>query len=196
MAYRAKKDKYTYTDEQIEMLNRSTKYVFRTYMALPDCQVKRDNEADLISAGFDGLCSAVQLWDQNKERTFMSFCILCIDTAMRRKMSRIIKTQFPTIDIDAIIPNEEGDGRTLAEILADPNENVEERGLIKAEADELLDIIYKVCNNQEIQVIELYCNKGLNYLEIAKEMNLSRQRIHQIIQSVRNKVLKKYKIDP
>ena len=181
------------TPEQAKLISDLHNLVYKAWSTLPNGDIKHIYKEEVLLAGYKGLCKGVQHWDPEKY-DLVGYCYHCIKSQMRSEIKYWIKLkQNDVISLDQPIKDsKDGNDVFLYEVIPDPNENVEEKGIMKAEADRLFDIMYEVCTKQEIEVIELYCFHYMNYLSISKIMRLSRQRINQIITSAREKILKKY----
>lgn len=181
-----------YTEEEIKALLQYENMVYKVWSLLEDNWIKTSHRDELLSAGFDGLRRAIMVWDPERGNK-ASFFSIVIKHRMYREIHLIMRREKRTVDIDAPIKNDRGDKEGLIkDLIVDETENVEERAIDKETARELEKIIAQKCNKREIEILDLYCNHDMSYFDIAKQIGISRQRLHQIINRARKKILKKY----
>ena len=182
------------TDEQRQMTYDRMGLIFKTWSLLPDTEIKKSYREDLLDAGYRGLCLAIAKFDPSKGKALKSYCIQYIKSCMHRELGKLTGRSRKIINIDDPIKDDrDGKERTVAETVEDPNVDVERQGIINAEAAVIEQIMYKVCDEHEIEVLDKYVNGFMTYEEVGEVLGTSRQRIGQIVSKARKKILAEYK---
>lgn len=132
------------------------------------------NDEDILQVGMLGLCQAADTWDKSKGIKFSTYACVCISNAIKYEF-RKQRRQIPTISLDKPLDEDE-----CVETLGD---------MVVGEADvEYLDTepLYVKLTPTEKKVFDLL-KQGLAQVDISNRLNLSKQRINQIIRHIRKK---------
>ena len=180
------------TPEQVKTVTELNDMIEVAWRCLPRGDIKFLYKEEILLAGYTGLCRGVQCCDTSKY-DLKAYCFKCIKHAMQAELRKwLANKQLQILDIDRPITSKKtGDQILVSEVLADKTQDVETSAIRKEQTKELFQIIYKVCNKQEIKILKLYLY--LECSEIAETLNLSRQRIYQIISNAREKILQEYR---
>lgn len=154
-----------------------------------------DND-DLIQEGMIGLYKAIRDFDEKKETGFPIFAGICIDRQLYNAVkgaNRLKNSPLNTyISLDLPVENrgnEENGASTLGEMLewmgiSNPEDIVIDRErVVKIE-----EYIKKNLSQFEQKVVNLYID-GLNYQQIAKELDKSPKSIDNALQRIKKKLM-------
>ena len=145
-----------------------------------------DND-DLIQEGMIGLYKAIRDYDVEKETVFRSFASVCIDRQLYNAVkgaNRLKNSPLNTyISLDIPVEargNEENGAATLGEML-------EWVGVSNPE-DILIEYIRQNLSEFEQKVVNLYVD-GMNYQQIAKELEKTPKSIDNALQRIKKKLM-------
>lgn len=147
--------------------------------------------SDLVQEGMLGFSDAIQHYDDKNGTLFFTYAKTCVE---RRILSTIIASQRLKHKIlnESISFNFEAQHQEQADIdilLSDNSMNPELLLISDEEEKELQLKIYSHLSDQERQILELKVN-GFTYEEIAQLLDLSKKKVDNTIQRIRNKLRK------
>ncbi len=193
----------TLSDEELVELSaggdkRATEIIFSRYKNLVKNRAKAyylagADHDDIVQEGMIGLFKAIRDFDVTKQPLFRSFADLCIKRNMisavksstRKKHSPLnsyISLSEPVFD-----DNEE---RTLEEMIIENNSSNPEDMFLQREKTELLNQeIESKLSKLEKSVLVRYLN-GMNYNDIAAELNRTPKSIDNALQRIKHKLNK------
>ncbi len=145
---------------------------------------------DVIQEGMMGLFKAIRSFDATKEASFRTFAELCVHRqivdairgAARRKHSPLNES----LSLDK--PMEEGEEKTLRDLLRDPTVNLEERVILNEEWEALFQQAKKLFSPLEWVVWNEYIN-GKTKREIAWSTGHSTKSIDNALQRMKRKLM-------
>ena len=146
---------------------------------------------DVIQEGMMGLFKAIRSFDPEKEASFRTFAEICVHRqivdairgATRRKHSPLNES----VSLDK--PVEEGEEKTLRDLLKDPNVNLEERVIFNEEWEALFQQAKTLFSPLEWLVWNEYMN-GKSKNEIAWATGHSGKSIDNALQRMKRKLMK------
>lgn len=152
-----------------------------------------DND-DLIQEGMIGLYKAVRDYNAGKEASFATFASMCINrqmitavTASNRKKNTPLNTY---VSFDTPAGNDEDFDMKLVDTLQPETEQNPEKLLIdKERTQDLQTRLFAMLSPFEMQVLNLYL-EGMDYLQIAEELEKTAKSIDNALQRIRSKVSK------
>lgn len=191
------------TDEAVVELSaggdkNATEYILSKYKNLVRARAKQyylagaDRE-DLVQEGMIGLFKAIRDFDNTKQASFLSFAELCvkrqiltaIKTASRQKhqpLNSYVSLSKTVYDDDA--------ERTLVDMLVERDAVDPEEMFLRREKAHALGVkIDEKLSDLEKMVLSMYLD-GMNYQEIAKELNRPPKSIDNALQRVKRKLEK------
>lgn len=189
------------TDEAVVELSaggdkNATEYILSKYKNLVRARAKQyylagaDRE-DLVQEGMIGLFKAIRDFDNTKQASFLSFAELCvkrqiltaIKTASRQKhqpLNSYVSLSKTVYDDDA--------ERTLVDMLVERDAVDPEEMFLRREKVHALGVkIDEKLSDLEKMVLSMYLD-GMNYQEIAKELNRPPKSIDNALQRVKRKL--------
>lgn len=146
---------------------------------------------DLYQEALVGFSDALNSYDENKEANLKTFISLCIE----RRLQNIIikaKTNKNKIFLEALSLDYQKNENscTLKEVISDESINDPLYNISKEEEYyEILKQIKEVLSSNEYEVFTLMIS-GLNYIEIANNLEKTPKQIDNSIQRIKNKVKK------
>ena len=138
---------------------------------------------EFYDLGLIGLTKAIQTYDESKG-TVGNYGYMCIKNEILTELAREKEVDLLSLDYDMT-----GEEFTLTDIIPN-NVNLERDMLKKEEMNELYYCLLKL-KDKEIEVISSYFGLGREKItlnQIAKNMNLSKQRVCVIKQKALNKL--------
>jgi RNA polymerase sigma factor (sigma-70 family) len=133
----------------------------------------RSDDEDIIQVGMIGLIKAADKWDAEKG-SFSNFAVICIRGSIASEIKKQLK-QVPTVSLDAIINNGDGDTSLLDfQIGSSEIEYVDKPA------------VYKVLSPPQREVFDKL-QLGMTQAEIARDMGISRERVGQHTRKIRLK---------
>ena len=138
---------------------------------------------EFYDLGLIGLTKAIQTYDESKG-TFGNYGYMCIKNEILTELAKEKEVDLLSLDYDMT-----GEKFTLTDIIPN-NVNLERDMLKKEEMNELYYCLLKL-KDKEIEVISSYFGLGREKItinQIAKNMNLSKQRVCVIKQKALNKL--------
>ena len=154
-----------------------------------------DND-DLIQEGMIGLYKAIRDYDVEKETVFRSFASVCIDLQLYNAVkgaNRLKNSPLNTyISLDIPVEargNEENGAATLGEMLEWVGVSNPEDILIDRErVGKIEQYIRQNLSEFEQKVVNLYVD-GMNYQQIAKELEKTPKSIDNALQRIKKKLM-------
>ena len=154
-----------------------------------------DND-DLIQEGMIGLYKAIRDYDVEKENVFRSFASVCIDRQLYNAVkgaNRLKNSPLNTyISLDIPVEargNEENGAATLGEMLEWVGVSNPEDILIDRErVGKIEQYIRQNLSEFEQKVVNLYVD-GMNYQQIAKELEKTPKSIDNALQRIKKKLM-------
>ena len=188
-------------DEQIVELSSegekmATEYILAKYKNLVRAKAKAyflagADKEDLVQEGMIGLFKAIRDFDPTKQASFRGFAEMCI----KRQLITAVKTaarqkHIPLnsyISLSKPVYEDEAE-RTLVEVIAQREAVDPEEMFIRREKAEALETeISQKLSNLEQTVLSLYMD-GMNYQEIAVELDRPPKSIDNAIQRIKRKL--------
>ncbi len=188
-------------DEQIVELSSegekmATEYILAKYKNLVRAKAKTyflagADKEDLVQEGMIGLFKAIRDFDPTKQASFRGFAEMCI----KRQLITAVKTaarqkHIPLnsyISLSKPVYEDEAE-RTLVEVLAQREAVDPEEMFIRREKAEALETeISQKLSNLEQTVFSLYLG-GMNYQEIALELDRPPKSIDNALQRIKKKL--------
>lgn len=144
---------------------------------------------DAIQEGMIGLYKALRDYDESKDASFATFANLCIkrqilnavNTSNRKKNEILNKS----VSMDST--DENNDSNQTDKAFWDYSSNPESLMMARENQKELKNKMYEVLSAFEKKVLELHL-AGMDYNEIANELEKSAKSIDNALQRIRNKV--------
>lgn len=167
------------TNEQRDIVTKNHGLI---YKFLSDNNLDVNEYYDLCAIG---LCNAVKHYDGKKGRlsTLAYKCMNNEVTNVRRKRARN-EIESTMISYDIELSN--GEDVTLLDTLPGDNKNSEKNYLFKLQISEAIRKM-----NRDEKKITMRIIQGYTIREISEEMDISHQRVHQILkQNIKNKISK------
>lgn len=164
------------------------------YWYLSRYQSDKVADEDYKQIGFLGLWRACLAYNESMKYKFSTFAIVCIANEIRKcnkytyeKVHRLESS----IHLDSPPINENGDPSTdYNEFLLD-----EESGYSLVELKSIIDKVIpegkKNYQKRRRQVVDMLLD-GYSQVEISKELNITRQRVGNIVKKVREDLIKEY----
>ena len=183
---------FKYNEEEITRIEQYENMVYRIWSTLRDNWIKKSYRNELISAGFRGLCYATKLWEPERG-SFETYCPIYIRHSMYIECRKIIRLSKMVRSLDEPIYNNNDDEEEVLGDKIPSSVDIEDEAISKVTAEELQKIVEEVCTERQKKILDMYCNSFMSYSEIAKELGISRERIRQMMDSARKKILRKYR---
>lgn len=151
------------------------------------------DQEDLLQEGMIGLYKAIRAY-QMEVGTFQGFARLCISrqltSALRASLREKQQPLNQAISLDRSVNDEEGEERTMMELLPDPaGKSPEEQAVEVEEEAALLQRIKESLSSMENMVLDRYL-AGMDYHAIARELNMGDKAADNAIQRIRRKIRK------
>ena len=153
------------------------------------------NQDDLISIGTIGLIKAVSTFKSDKNIRLATYAARCIENEILMFFRSQKKSAQDIYISDPIDTDKEGNTLTLIDVIATNKDIVEELDT-QMKLEKLKNIITRVLDERELQIIELRYginNKPeLTQREIAKKLNISRSYVSRIEKSALEKLREQF----
>lgn len=143
---------------------------------------------DLIQEGMIGLFKAIRDYNAQKESSFYYFAELCISRqiyTMVEASNR--KKHAPLNSYVSLYSGTNEEGVVLADALTATAENPEQLIIDQENLLLFIEQLKKKLSKMEVQVLDFYLS-GLNYQQIAVEMNKSSKSIDNALQRIKLKI--------
>lgn len=190
-------ENYTYTEEEKKLISDRYNLIYYIWSRLSDSKMKYAYKNDLISLGAKSLCIAVKTYDNNKgDLNGWCYSKICRDMrAFIQKLNKLKNKQYP-LSIEEIW-NSEDSQHSLSNILIDRETYLEDDCLDREFVAEVISALRAVCNKREVDIITRYCSDStLTWIDISKQLGISRSRINQLLSAIRKKVKQRLDVGP
>ena len=191
------------TDEEVVELSaagdrRATEYILAKYKNLVKSRAKAyfiagADRDDIVQEGMIGLFKAIRDFDITKQPTFRGFAEMCVKrqiiTAIKAasRQKHIPLNSYVSLSEPLYDDNED---KTLVDMLAARKTIDPEEMFLRREKNEMLNAeIESKLSDLEKTVLSLYLG-GMNYHEIAAELNRTPKSIDNALQRIKNKLYK------
>ena len=141
-------------------------------------------QEDLIQEGMIGLFRAVRDYRPDKNASFATFANLCVERQIYKAIEISGRQKHRPLNSYISLSEENS---PLKDTEDTKQQNPEEIIIDRENADLMLERIRKKLSPLENQVLELYL-EGLDYHQIAKQMEKSPKSIDNALQRIRNKI--------
>ena len=193
----------TLSDEELVELSasgdkRATEIIFSRYKNLVKNRAKAyylagADHDDIVQEGMIGLFKAIRDFDITKQPVFSSFADLCIKRNMITAVKSSTRKKHSPLNTYVSLSEpvfEDNEERTLEEMIIEKNSSdPEEMFLQRAKTEYLNQEIESKLSNLEKSVLVRYLN-GMNYNDIAEELNRSSKSIDNALQRIKHKLNK------
>lgn len=144
---------------------------------------------DLIQEGMIGLFKAIRDYKEEKESTFFHFAELCISRQIYSAVEASNRKKHAPLNSYISFYSESGEeGKSLADTLTASEMDDPEQLMINQEnLANFLEKVKQKLSKLECEVLDYYL-AGLNYQQIAVEMEKSPKSIDNALQRIRNKI--------
>ena len=183
-----------YSDEELIGLLREgrrdiTDYIMEKYKGMVKAKARSmyllgGDSDDLIQEGMIGLFRAVRDYRPDKNASFATFANLCVERQIYKAIEISGRQKHRPLN-SYISLSEENSPLKNAEDTK--QQNPEEIIIDRENADLMLEKIRQKLSPFENQVLELYL-EGLDYHQIARQMEKSPKSIDNALQRIRNKI--------
>lgn len=163
-------------EEQREMVIENIPLVHFTLRKYFSAKMARDD--DLVSAGYEGLCIAVTMYDPNRGK-FSSLAVQCIRNMVRSEISKRAKHQKPTVSIDNTIDDSEDDathGKWYGR---------HDDGYREAETEMDIEMFSEFLTTDELAVLEMR-RRGIPTPVIIERTGICKSRVYKIINETKD----------
>ena len=141
-------------------------------------------QEDLIQEGMIGLFRAVRDYRPDKNASFATFANLCVERQIYKAIEISGRQKHRPLNSYISLSEENS---PLKDTEDTKQQNPEEIIIDRENADLMLERIRKKLSPLENQVLELYL-EGLDYHQIARQMEKSPKSIDNALQRIRNKI--------
>lgn len=193
----------TLSDEELVELSasgdkRATEIIFSRYKNLVKNRAKAyylagADHDDIVQEGMIGLFKAIRDFDITKQPVFSSFADLCIKRNMITAVKSSTRKKHSPLNTYVSLSEpvfEDNEERTLEEMIIEKNSSDPEEMFLQREKTEYLNQeIESKLSNLEKSVLVRYLN-GMNYNDIAEELNRSSKSIDNALQRIKHKLNK------
>lgn len=193
----------TLSDEELVELSasgdkRATEIIFSRYKNLVRNRAKTyylagADHDDIVQEGMIGLFKAIRDFDITKQPVFSSFADLCIKRNMITAVKSSTRKKHSPLNTYVSLSEpvfEDNEERTLEEMIIEKNSSDPEEMFLQREKTEYLNQeIESKLSNLEKSVLIRYLN-GMNYNDIAEELNRSSKSIDNALQRIKHKLNK------
>jgi len=145
---------------------------------------------DLYQEALVGFTDALNSYDENKDASIATFITLCVERKLQNTILKA-KTIKNKIFLQALSLDYQEDSESpLSEIISDNSKNDPLNNMTNDESYmELIEKIKKELSNSEYEVFTLMIS-GLNYIEIAEQLDKNPKQIDNAIQRLKTKIKK------
>ena len=143
---------------------------------------------DLYQEALVGFTDALNSYDENKEASIATFITLCVERKLQNTILKA-KTIKNKMFLQALSLDYQEDSESpLSEIISDNSKNDPLNNMTNDESYiELIEKIKKELSSGEYEVFTLMVS-GLNYIEIAEQLNKNPKQIDNAIQRIKSKI--------
>ncbi len=138
---------------------------------------------DLIQEGMLGLFKAIQDYRPDKETSFRTFAMLCMERQMYSAIQGSNRQKHQPLNAYISLSENAADESIFAEFVSSPESIIIDRET----ALEMERRIYQCLSHFENRVLDCYMH-GCNYLQIARILKKSPKSIDNALQRIRKKV--------
>ncbi|HAN10798.1 MAG TPA: RNA polymerase sporulation sigma factor SigH [Clostridiales bacterium] len=184
---------WIYNDEKYAMdalIDRYKEFVKRKARAY--FLVGADSD-DIIQEGMIGLYKAIRDYKTEKQSSFKTFANMCIDrqmiTAVKSATRNKHKFLNNYISLNRLESNEETEDISLIDIMVKDGVDPEKLLLVKENIKHIQQKIQTDLSEFERDTLFLYL-KGMKYIEIATEINVSVKSVDNCVQRIKTKLAK------
>lgn len=144
---------------------------------------------DLIQEGMIGLFKAIRDYKEEKESTFFHFAELCISRQIYSAVEASNRKKHAPLNSYISFYSESGEeGKSLADTLTASEMDDPEQLMINQEnLVQFLEKVKQKLSDLECEVLDLYLS-GLNYQQIAEELEKSPKSIDNALQRIKTKI--------
>jgi len=145
---------------------------------------------DLYQEALVGFTDALNSYDENKDASIATFITLCVERKLQNTILKA-KTIKNKMFIQALSLDYQEDSESpLSERISDNSKNDPLNNMTNDESYmELIEKIKKELSNNEYEVFTLMAS-GLNYMEIAEQLDKNPKQIDNAIQRIKSKIKK------
>ena len=152
------------------------------------CKNNGAEENDLVQEGMIGLNDAIKTFKETKEALFYTYALKCINSRIISYIVKLGRLKNKVLNSSIFLElNQQDESNDFGKNLADNSFNPEEILMNEEKKNEILEIIDRVLNDFEKQVINLKIN-GFKYKEIADILGKDVKLIDNTIQKCKNKI--------
>jgi len=148
------------------------------------------DKEDLNQEGMIGLFYAINNYDELKNDNFASFASTCIERKLINEIKKCNSFKHTPLNNSRIL-NNQGEITNEADdvkfVLPSKNQTPEDKLLSNENIKGLLEQIKATLSKFELSVLELYL-MGLDYIDIAKEINKSNKSIDNALNRIKTKL--------
>lgn len=143
---------------------------------------------DLYQEALVGFTDALNSYNENKEASIATFITLCVERKLQNTILKA-KTIKNKMFLQALSLDYQEDSESpLSEIISDNSKNDPLNNMTNDESYiELIEKIKKELSSGEYEVFTLMVS-GLNYIEIAEQLNKNPKQIDNAIQRIKSKI--------
>lgn len=146
---------------------------------------------DIVQEGMIGLFKAVRDFDITKQASFKSFAEVCVKRQMISAVKSANRQKHMPLNSYVSLSEplyEDNPDRALIDMMADGEEvNPETRLLRRENVEDIISQIDDKLSSLEKSVLLLY-SRGMDYREIAKELERTPKSIDNALQRIKNKI--------
>lgn len=144
---------------------------------------------DLIQEGMIGLFKAIRDFKEERETSFFHFAELCINRQIYSAVEASNRKKHAPLNSYISLYSENGEeGKTLADTLTASELDDPEQLMINQEnLVQFLEKVKQKLSDLECEVLDLYLS-GLNYQQIAEELEKSPKSIDNALQRIKTKI--------
>ena len=145
---------------------------------------------DLYQEALVGFTDALNSYDENKDASIATFITLCVERKLQNTILKA-KTIKNKMFLQALSLDYQDDSESpLSEIISDNSKNDPLNNMTNDESYmELIEKIKKELSSSEYEVFTLLAS-GLNYIEIANQLEKNPKQIDNAIQRIKSKIKK------
>lgn len=152
------------------------------------CKNNGAEENDLVQEGMIGLNDAIKTFQESKDAMFYTYALKCINSRIISYIVKLGRLKNKVLNSSIFLEqNQQDESNSFGKNLADNSFNPEEILMNEEKKNEILEIIDRVLNDFEKQVINLKIN-GFKYKEIADILGKDVKLIDNTIQKCKNKI--------
>jgi RNA polymerase sigma factor (sigma-70 family) len=134
------------------------------------------------------LCKAAYHFDESLGYSFASYAAKCMDNRIRQLLKskkQTLESNEEILSLDYLYYANDSDPFTLEDCIVDNTEDIEMKTANKIDVEEFADTL----SNRDKYILKSLL-VGKTQYEIADELGVSHQRVHQIIKRIRKKYQK------